>query len=99
MKAGAVGVTGISAGCGSSATSHSGSSAVTYHYASCAATVNLFKRQVPKQGFKLLDFEVDSPNDSEGTDRGYGKIGRWQLRSLPGCPRAMSFAASAEPSR
>lgn len=64
-----------------------------------ADTVNFFKTRVPKAGFKLVSFEVDSPNDSEGTYQGDGKVGRWQLRSLPGCPRAMSFAASAEPSK
>lgn len=63
---------------------------------SFASTVNFFKAQVPRQGFKRLDFEVDSPNDSEGTYQGHGKIGRWQLRSIPGCPHAMTFAASAQ---
>jgi hypothetical protein len=61
------------------------------------ATVNFFKREVVRAGFKLVGFEVDSPNDSEGTYRGYGKIGRWQLRSLPGCTKAMAFSASSEP--
>ena len=62
-----------------------------------ASTVNFFRREVVRAGFTLIGFEVDSPNDSEGTYRGYGKIGRWQLRSLPGCASAMAFSASAEP--
>jgi hypothetical protein len=61
------------------------------------ATVTFFRREVVRAGFALIGFEVDSPNDSEGTYRGYGKIGRWQLRSLPGCATAMAFSASAEP--
>jgi hypothetical protein len=61
------------------------------------STVNFFKREVVRAGFKLVGFEVDSPNDSEGTYRGHGKIGRWQLRSLPGCSKAMAFSASSEP--
>ncbi|HEX6510608.1 MAG TPA: hypothetical protein VF221_23510 [Chloroflexota bacterium] len=61
-----------------------------------ASTVTFFRREVPRAGFKLLGFEVDAPNDSEGTYQGRGKIGRWQLRSLPACRAAMSFAASAE---
>jgi hypothetical protein len=64
---------------------------------SFATTVNFFKKQVPKAGFKLLDFEVDSPHDSEGTYRGHGKTGRWQLVAIEGC-HAMRFSASAEPS-
>lgn len=64
---------------------------------SFAVTVNFFKNEVPKQGFKRLDFEVDSPNDSEGRYQGYGKIGAWQLRSLPNCKGFMAFSASAEP--
>ncbi len=62
-----------------------------------AATVNFFKVQVPREGFKLVYLEVDSPNDSEGTYQGHGQVGRWQLQSLPGCPGAMRFAVSAEP--
>jgi hypothetical protein len=64
---------------------------------SFVATVNFFKNQVPKQGFKRIDFEVDSPNDSEGRYRGFGKIGAWALRSLPDCKGFMAFSASAEP--
>jgi hypothetical protein len=64
-----------------------------------AETVNFFKNQVPKQGFKLVDFEVDSPNDSEGTYQGHGKLGRWQLRSMPSCKGAMIFSVSSEPSK
>ncbi|MGH2443613.1 MAG: hypothetical protein ACRDFX_10695 [Chloroflexota bacterium] len=60
-------------------------------------TVNFFKNTVPKVGFKLLDFEVDAPHDSEGAYQGFGSIGRWSLRALPGCAKAMSFSASAEP--
>lgn len=60
------------------------------------STVNFFKREVVRAGFKLVGFEVDAPNDSEGTYRGHGKIGRWQLRSLPGCVKAMAFSASSE---
>lgn len=63
-----------------------------------ASTVNFYKDQVPKRGFKLIYFEVDSPNDSEGTYQGHGSVGRWQLQSTPGCPRAMRFSVSAEPS-
>ncbi len=65
--------------------------------ASFVATVNFFKNQVPKQGFKRIDFEVDSPNDSEGRYQGFGKIGAWALRSLPDCKGFMAFSASAEP--
>jgi hypothetical protein len=61
------------------------------------STVTFFRREVVRAGFTLIGFEVDSPNDSEGTYRGYGKVGRWQLRSLPGCAAAMAFSASAEP--
>jgi hypothetical protein len=64
-----------------------------------ASTVNFYKVQVPKRGFKLVYLEVDSPNDSEGTYQGHGSVGRWQLQSLPGCPRAMRFSVSAEPSK
>lgn len=64
---------------------------------SFATTVNFFKNQVPKQGFKRLDFEVDSPNDSEGRYQGFGKIGAWALRSLPQCTGFMAFSASSEP--
>lgn len=64
---------------------------------SFVSTVNFFKNQVPKQGFKRIDFEVDSPNDSEGRYQGYGKIGAWSLRSLPDCKGFMAFSASAEP--
>jgi hypothetical protein len=62
-----------------------------------AATVNFFRHQVPRHGFKLLYLEVDSPHDSEGQYRGFGQVGEWQLRALPGCPLAMSLAVSAEP--
>jgi hypothetical protein len=61
------------------------------------STVTFFRREVVRAGFTLIGFEVDSPNDSEGTYRGYGKVGRWQLRSLPGCASAMAFSASVEP--
>jgi hypothetical protein len=64
---------------------------------SFATTVNFFKNQVPKQGFKRLDFEVDTPNDSEGRYQGFGKIGAWALRALPACKGFMAFSASAEP--
>lgn len=64
---------------------------------SFVATVNFFKNQVPKQGFKRIDFEVDSPNDSEGRYQGFGKVGAWALRSLPDCKGFMAFSASAEP--
>lgn len=64
-----------------------------------ASTVNFFKVQVPKHGFKLVYLEVDSPNDSEGTYQGHGEVGRWQLQSLPGCSGAMRFAVSAEPTK
>ncbi len=63
------------------------------------STVTFFRREVVRAGFALIGFEVDSPNDSEGTYRGYGKVGRWQLRSLPGCAAAMAFSASSEPAR
>lgn len=62
-----------------------------------APTVTFFKTQVPKHGFKRLDFEVDEPNDSEGVYRGFGTIGRWKLASIPGCKGAMRFSASAQP--
>jgi len=64
-----------------------------------ASTVNFFKILVPRHGFKVLNLEADFPHDSEGTYQGYGKVGRWQIRSIAGCPRAMTFAASAEASR
>ena len=64
---------------------------------SFATTVNFFKDQVPKQGFKRIDFEGDSPNDSEGRYEGFGKIGAWALRSLPTCKGFMAFSASSEP--
>lgn len=64
---------------------------------SFATTVNFFKNQVPKQGFKRLDFEVDTPHDSEGRYQGFGKIGAWALRALPACKGFMDFSASAEP--
>lgn len=63
---------------------------------SFSATVTFFKTQVPKAGFKVLYFEVDTPHDSEGTYRGHNYQGRWQLQAIPGC-RAMRFAASAGP--
>lgn len=64
-----------------------------------AATVNFFRYQVPKQGFKLLHFEVDAPNDSEGTYQGHGRVGIWQVRKIFGCPQAMTLAVSTEPSK
>lgn len=64
-----------------------------------SATVNFFKILVPRHGFKVLNLEADFPHDSEGTYQGYGKVGRWQIRSIAGCPRAMTFAASVEASR
>lgn len=66
---------------------------------SFASTVNFYKVQVPRRGFRLVYLEVDSPNDSEGTYQGHGSVGRWQLQSLPGCSRAMRFSVSAEPSK
>ena len=65
--------------------------------ATFASTVNFFKRQVVISGFKVLYFQVDTPHDSEGQYRGFGKVGEWQVRALPGCRRAMSIAVSAEP--
>jgi hypothetical protein len=63
------------------------------------STVNFFKRMVVAKGFKRLYFEVDSPHDSEGTYKGFGKVGVWRLEALPGCPKAMNFSASAEPAK
>jgi hypothetical protein len=64
-----------------------------------ASTVNFFKSEVVAKGFKLVYFEVDSPHDSEGTYKGFGKLGVWRLAAIPECPRAMMFSASAEPSK
>jgi hypothetical protein len=60
-------------------------------------TVLFFKNQVKQAGFKVLDFQADAPNDSEGSYLGFGHTGTWQLKSLPGCSAAMHFAASSEP--
>lgn len=64
---------------------------------SFASTVNFFKTLVVSKGFKRLYFEADSPHDSEGTYKGFGKIGVWRLAAIAGCPKAMNFQASAEP--
>ena len=63
------------------------------------STVNFFKSHVVAKGFKLVYFEVDSPHDSEGTYKGFGKLGVWQLAAIAACPKAMVFSASAEPAK
>lgn len=60
-------------------------------------TVTFFPREVRHAGFKVLDYQADAPNDSEGTYRGYGRVGAWRLHRIPGCPGAMVFGASSEP--
>jgi hypothetical protein len=60
-------------------------------------TVQFFRDEIPKAGFKLLDWQADAPNDSEGTYSGHGHIGGWQLKKLFGCTGAMHFASSSEP--
>lgn len=63
-------------------------------------TVLFFRREVPRAGFRILDFESDAPHDSEGTYTGFGYIGRWQLKSLlTACKGAMFFQVSAVPSK
>lgn len=59
-------------------------------------TVLFFKNEIVPAGFQRIDFEVDEPHDSEGTYRGHGKVGRWALQAIVGCPHVMRFSASAE---
>lgn len=59
-------------------------------------TVLFFKNEIERSGFRRLDFEVDTPHDSEGAYSGHGTIGRWALSAIVGCPHAMRFSASAE---
>lgn len=65
---------------------------------SFVSTAAFFNRELPLAGYKVLYHQTDVGRDAEGTFRGKGYVGRWQLEFMKTC-NAVGFGAAAQRSK